>query len=336
MTDVFKAIAESTQEQFNSQYFLPSFITSALDVLKKVHLYYWTFKDYKIFQQANARNRDQGNPIVYGIVLHGLSDYNLCLKIALITKCAEDLLNQYKQVHEAYRKLTHTIYRKYPKYRKYKWEQLSQDYKPELSPSLYLTVKIQGMNLLVYLSRIFDCVTVLCTEVFKLSMDMTDTYLIANGDALAQQRGYIHMVANWNEYQARLSNNNSALLETISKTQALTDKILTKLNINKRSIDFIHFMQNSMGQAIRHIPRAVEVAEEVLDPFINVQGAIVPIELGFDQQQVAPTIPPATYPPWTGQGIRNVYPTEPQVLALLPSPTASKSKKNTVDEAYLL
>lgn len=303
MHDVlFKAVKETTEAQSALISPIPFYLQSAANLLAKGHLLWWSIKDYTLFKQTQQRNRTEGNPIAYGAALHLLSEYSTTVgyivKVALIAKCAEDLLQQYCRVYQAYSNLKAACTKNYPRYYSYDWNKLHT--KPaSYFPSFYLSLHLKGVKFVQTISKILRYISKLIIEMTTLAMRSTDVYLIANGNALAHLRACTEMIGDWKKYQARLTEDYTFLLIELDNKKELTDSILKKIGIEKRTIDLISSLRHLAAQIGKHLPTFLELAQETVEP-IFVEGKITALNLDFVEEE-PPTLKPARYPPWTGE-----------------------------------
>ncbi len=306
--NAFQAVCDTVQEELSADQF-PPFLNEAVELFSKAHLYYRNYKQIRINQNA-ARDPSKGNPAVYGAALHLLSDYttigSYALNVALIIKCTEDLLREYRQLGEDYHTLYHTIDWHYPLYYAVEWNQEAKKTHP-LSPSLSLLWQVQIMGWVRQILQITRCASVVFWQMFKLSMCLCDAYLLLEKDSQTRYEACTELVAEWDNYQTQLKEDQKLLVEELDKGYELADRILTRLGANKDS----HFIIDQLKQKIG---KFAEGTEEVLEDFYDrveetldtayIKGKIAPLHLNLDEgNAAAPTLPYSRFPPWAGQPI---------------------------------
>ncbi len=144
--DGFRAVKETILEEIDPQSF-PPFLHQTVAIFGKLHLYYRTFKQVRLFNKA-AKNPARGHPAIYGAALHLAGDYTsigYAVNVALITKCTEDLLREYREVSQAYLHLVDAVRWQYPLYHPVAWRR--GDRQTPFSPSTYLLWQVQLMSL---------------------------------------------------------------------------------------------------------------------------------------------------------------------------------------------
>ncbi|CUI17665.1 hypothetical protein PNK_2061 [Candidatus Protochlamydia naegleriophila] len=308
MDNVFQAIKETTYEEAHHHYPIPYFLEEIVDLFGKVHLYYRAIKNHRLFKQAEAEGR--GHPAVYGAALHLASDYtrlgSYAIKVALVAKCAEDLLHQYQQLHSSYRQLNDFLFQRFPIYHPIQVRPDSQK-TPYLSPSFRLFIDIEVMGFLQRLLKVFSCALQVLKEAFQMSMCLRDTYLLANGDPQAKFDACTELIGDWERYLNQLGDNQAWLREEIAKRRKLADRILTKLEARYPTTVILSRLQDAAQQtaqvAIDNWAPIQQAIFRTVDTILP-NGKIAEPRINFGQGlQFIPALPPARYPPWAGQAI---------------------------------
>ncbi|WP_068469085.1 hypothetical protein [Candidatus Protochlamydia phocaeensis] len=309
MDNVFLAIKETVCEDVQTHYPIPAFLHTTADLFGKAHLYYRTAKSYAFFQRAQEGNA--GHPAVYGAALHLISDYttvgSYALKVALITKCAEDLFHQYHRLYQSYRHLQQTFYCHFPTYHRVNWNQPSISQPTQFSPSFQLWLKVEVMGLMQQTLKVLRCAASVLWEAFKLSMCLRDAYLLANGDPQAKYDAFTELVADWERYQQQLRNDQALLRQEIAKGRLLADRILTKLDTDKTTAFILGQLEAGLTQVEQAIgpqlPAIQQAGRETLDVVLPI-GHICSLQVDLSEgTTILSPLPPGRYPPWGGQMI---------------------------------
>lgn len=328
--NVFQTVRDIIQTELENDFPLPPFSNEVLSLLSQAHIYYRTYKYEKISQKA-SKDPSQGHPAVYGAALQLLGDYtsigSYAINIALVAKCTENLLGEYRQLSESYQKLCQTTDWQYPIYHPIKWKQETKTPQNLLSPSLFLTWQIQAMGWMNQILRVKNCSLDVFRQTFKLSMSLCDAYLVLNDDPQMRYAACTELAANWNGYLNQLKENQKYLLEEIKKRSDLTDRILSELDAEEDSSSIIdqlnaEFKDFLAEQAEKMLEDIQDVAEETLDTFY-VKGKITPLHIDLTEgKNATPALPHGRFPPWTGQTV------------LLHPPKLPESHSGLIDDIF--
>lgn len=304
----FQAICDTIREECNSD-LLPPFLDVSIELFSKAHIYYRIYKQTRMNQNI-ARDPSQGNPAVYGAALQLASDYttigSYAVNIALVTKCTEDLLQEYRRLSEDYQRLRHTIDWQYPLYHSVDWKRKGNSNRL-LSPSLSILWQIQIMGRVEQILKIIRCALDVFWQLFKLSMCLCDVYLLLDGDSQTRYTACTELVADWNDYQNQLKEDHKCLVEELEKGCDLADRILTRLGIEKDSDFIIDQLKQEIGKCAQETEQVLENlydrADETLDT-VYIQGVITPLHINLTEgSATAPILPYDRFPPWAGQAI---------------------------------
>jgi hypothetical protein len=306
--NAFQAIRDTIREEINIDQ-LPPFLDEAAELLSKAHLYYRGYKQMQINQNA-ARNPSKGHPGVYGAALHVVSDYTTigayAVNLALVTKCTEDLLREYRQLSEEYQRLCHTIDWQYPLYHPVEWKREAKNTQ-SLSPSLSLLWQVQIMGWVRQILKITRCALVVFWQMFKLSMCLCDAYLLLNGDSQTRYEACTELVAEWDSYRNQLKEDQKRLVRELEKGCDLADRILTRLGAERDSSFIIDRLKQKIekftGEAEEVLAGLYDRGIETLD-MAYIKGKIAPLHIDLaESTAVAPALPYGRFPPWAGQAV---------------------------------
>lgn len=304
--DIFRIVQEVIREEVQvNSYPLPPFLYKAADLFNKAHIYYRMYKHAKIYENA-AKNPLNGRPEIYGAALQLLGDYtsigSYAVTVALVTKCVEDILQEYRQLSEDYQEFQQAISRSYPLYQPLDWKRGKKISQIPVPPSFYLYWQIKVNGRIKQLIKVIQCTFKVFWQTFKLSMCLCDAYLIFNNDPQTRYEACTELMANLNHYWKQLKENQKRLLEEIENGCKLADHILIRLNLKKDSTFIIHQLKGKIEEfAEKTFKNIYDVTGETLDTFYT-KGKIVPLHINFSKNNAKlPLIPLGQFPPWGGQ-----------------------------------
>lgn len=306
----FQAMRATIREELKADYPLPPFLDQTVDLFRKVHIYYRTYK-YTLMHEKASKNKSKGHPAVYGAALHLVGDYtsigSYALQVALVTKCTQDLLQEYRQLSESYQKFRHTVKKQYPIYQHVEWKKEKIVSKATLSPSLYLTLRVRIIGVMRQMLKITRCTLEIFKQMFKLSMCLGDACLLFNKDPQMRYEACTELVAKWDQYQNQLKDDKKLLAEELEKSSELADHILKKMGVKKDSTFIIDELKKTMESLSEESDGLLDdiyaVAEETLDTFY-VKGKITPLHIDLALGKLAPpALPYGRFPPWAGQKV---------------------------------
>jgi hypothetical protein len=304
----FQAVRDTIREEIGIQQ-LPPFLDQTVEVFNKVHLYYRTFKQATFLRKA-AQDPSKGNPAVYGAALHLLGDYtsigSYAVNVALVTKCAQDLLQEYRNLSVDYNVLCQTIKWQYPLYYPIEWKRGKPDAQSILSPSFYLSWHVQEMGFVRQILKITRCALHVFWQLFKLSMSLCDAYLLLNGDSQARYEGCTELIAEWDNYQKHLKESQKFLMKEIEKGSQLADRILEHLAIKNNSSSILA----QLKPIIQGLKIDSQTSHDLFETFqetwdiVYAKGKITPLHIDLAEGTAAPsTLPHGRFPPWAGQQV---------------------------------
>jgi hypothetical protein len=312
--NAFQAVRHTIQQEFRAEE-LPPFLNQTIEVFRKAHLYYRTFKQIQLFQRA-AQHPSQGHPAIYGAAIQLVGDYTsigYALNIVLVAKCTEDLLREYRQLTKDYHLLRESLKWQYSPYRPMEWRR--EGYLARvISPSLYLFYQAQVLGLVRRIMEIACYVLQVVWQSFKISMCLCDAYLILGGDSHARYEACTELVAEWDRYRNQLKEKPIKILKEIERSCALTDRILHEAGATKRCSFIIENLRQKLGKLANQMEEGLnefgDITEETLDTFY-VKDKIIPLHLNLAEGKAAPpALPRRQFPPWAGQKV-----------SLIPKPT---------------
>ncbi len=301
----FQALRATVLEEAAPQA-IPSFLHTAVDLFGKGHAYARTFKLLNIFKKAE-QNPQRGHPAIYGAALQLAGDYTslgYSLNVALLAKCAQDLLTEYISLNQSYLSFKAAIQCHYPLYQPVNWHKPQKQENFTFSPS-FLIYQVQLRQNIAYIHKIFQCALDMLWQAFRLSMALRDAYLVFEGDPLARYEACTELVANWDDYQRHLKNHQEQLVEELEKGQALADRILTRLDLHNTQF-ILHFLKNQLpqNQNIKAgLDNVLEAANRAVDTFY-IPGKVTPLHIDLAEgKDQPPALAPGRFPPWAGQKV---------------------------------
>jgi hypothetical protein len=325
MATVYQAIHQTVFEQAQIDYQIPPCVEPITKIFGHAHRFYRVFKYDRLLQHANQQGR--GHPAVYGAALHLVGDFTTwgayALKVALIAKCAEDLLHQYQNLHLSFCRLKSTIDQRFPHSPPDLFKSSIPQKNVYLSPAFQLQISSQVILLKYRLLNIFNACLEVLIETFKLSMCMQDTYLLTQGNPQAQYEACTELVGDWDRYFSQLQNDTLYLKEQIFKKKELTNRILTKLETDRNAEKILRHLDlmnpqsppSSTPSTWNTVAEAIGRTTDAILPAGRVSA--IHIDLG-EGQDFVPALPPARYPPWGGQIIHHPTPSARRSLVEQP------------------
>ena len=313
--DSYQAIKETLQAQAP----LPSLLNAAVDIFKKCSIYYRSYKTYRLFNNA-AQNPSRGNPAVYGAALQIAGDAtavgSLALHVALTAKCTMDLLQLQRDLSDAYQKLCLTWKWQYPIRRTINWSQQPKGAKLSHIPSLFLPQRVKSVGLAGQVLKTGRCALKVLQQAFKLSMDLSNAYLLLKGDPMMRFEACTDLAANWEHYRESLKNNQTLLCEKIENGSAYADSLLTKLGVQKNSKDIIAGLKqqfSGISDSTNSLRDDLWTAAEETIETVFIPGKITPLHIDLNDGDLASEgLPYNRFPPWGGQA--GVLPKPPSLF----------------------
>lgn len=310
MIHPFQVLRLVIQEELAIEHPFPPILETAVELLRKVHPYYRYYRRNQIGHKAN-KTPLKGHPAIYGAALHLLHDYTqigaYAVNLALITKCAEDLLFEYRQLDDHYHQLIESIHWKYPLYHPIQWKYEKGEEGQVGSSPLYFVLECHAMRLVQQIMHITSCALAVFKQLFKLSMCLCDAHLLFNNDPHMYHEACTDLVAKWDHYVNELKTNQNQLVQEIENRQALANRLLKHLGIDHKSISFIAQLNDKIKKWMKDnealLTDIYHVAEETLDT-IYVKGKITPLHIDLTAVHAAkPKIPYSRFAPWAGQAV---------------------------------
>lgn len=297
-----------------------------LSLFSKPYLYYRSFRFLSFIQQPQDVPTKNAAAIK-GAALHLLSDFttigNYALQIALIAKCAEDLIQEYRKLGDCYQQLRQTVYWQYPSYEPIKKKEISA-----LPPWLILRKK-ELQSLIGQMRRIIQAVGEILRQGCRLSIRLYEAYLLFNGDQQVQYEGCVELIAEWNRYQDQLQNNYQRLIEELQKGSKLADRIFIRLGKPAKTEEIIEKLRQSFNHigniSSDWIKDCKQAAVETLDS-VYIDGKMTPLHINFQFKPKSPHSLSLSFPAWAGQQLPKPPPSSPM------SPIFSSTKSNPLSK----
>lgn len=306
--NTFQILRDSIQEELQLDQPLPPYLDETVELFRKVHIYYRTYRHIQIHQNAD-QDPSKGHPAVYGAALQLLGDYttigSYAVNVALVTKCAEDLLKEYRQLDDDYQRLCEAIEWKYPLYHHVEWKEEKKETQNLFSPYLTVAWQTQSMEIVRQILKITSCALDVFWQMFKLSMCLCDAYLLCNDDPQIRYEACTELVAEWDQYQSLLKEDQKRLVEEIEKGSELADRILTRLGVQDDSTSIVNQLKEKIEELAEEAEETLDdlynVGEETLDT-VYVKGKITPLHINLTAVNAEiPTFPYSRFPPWGGR-----------------------------------
>jgi hypothetical protein len=244
---IYQAIQSTVWEEFRLQH--PSFPKlghQALLLFGRAHLYYRSFKWIRWSSQSPPGSA-QIHPAIYGAAIQTLADTtnigNYALNIALIAKCAADLLDDYYRLGQSYQRLRETIRHQYPVYSLVLKSPSTSLQPGVVIPAWLIVQQIRLMQMWRQVCKIMQCVLDVCWQAFQLSVHLQDSYLLFQGDAQTRYEACTEIAADWDRYKNQLGDSQTRLIEEIQKRSHLIDSILSRLGQPTQSAEMIRTLQ---------------------------------------------------------------------------------------------
>lgn len=341
MNNHFEILRRTLREEIQENYSLPSFLDETVDFFRKAHIYYRTYKYTKIHENA-SQDSSRGHPAIYGAALQLIGDYTsigaYAINVALVTKCAQDLLEQYRLLGKDYQKLCQAVNWQYPLYYPIEWQKEKKTSSEVLSPSLYLNWQVHIMGWIRQIQKITRCTLDVFWQMFKLSMCLCDAYLLFNDDPQTRYIACTELVAEWDQYQDQLKENQKRLAKEIEKSRPFIDHLLEQLGIEKKSsfiIDQLKETFETISEATEDVLEDIyDVAVETVDT-VYAKGKITPLHIDLAEgNAIAPALPPGRFPPWAGQTVTLAPPAQPAIS--LPKDPLKSVKNLLADNVPLI
>lgn len=302
---IFQALRQTVLEEAAPQS-VPSFLHTTVDLLGKAHTCCRTIKLLNVFTKAQ-QNPQRGHPAIYGAALQLAGDYTSLgygLNVALLAKCAQDILSEYASLSQSYLSFKAVIQCHYPLYQPVHWKKASPQESLLFSPS-FLIYRVELTQLIQKIDKIVQCVLDMLWQSFRLSMALRDAYLVFEGDPLARYEACTELIANWDDYQRHLKNHQELLVEELEKGQALADRILTRLNLHNTQF-ILYFLKNHLPQnqnVKAALENVLEAANRAADT-VYIPGKVTPLHIDLAEgQDQPPALAPGRFPPWAGQEV---------------------------------
>ncbi len=318
--EAFQAVLDTIKQEVDVQQFSP-FLDQTITSLSKAHIYYCTYKQVQIQNQA-AKNPSQGNPAVYGAAVQLIGDHttigSYAVTVALVTKCTEDLLNEYRQLKTDHHALKAAYQWHYPTYQPVAWKQ-GKTTPYVLSPFVYLFSQLHVIKIAKQIIKIVRCALQVFWQSFRISMCLCDAYLMLHGDPRARYEACTELVAQWACYQAQLNQlkdeAQEKLIDKVEQSCDLANHILKRVGTVEDASSVIQKLKATMKDIADQLEEEEEdlyhVAERAEDA-VFVKGKIIPLRLNLAEGKAAPpALPRGRFPPWAGQNISLIVPQSP-------------------------
>lgn len=298
---------EGLIDQLHIEYPIPPLLDDVIQIFFKVHMYYKAFQFAYISQEAGI-NPLQAHPAIFGAALQLLGDNTtigaLAVNAALVVKCAEDILQEYRELMDAYQNLCEVFNWSYPTYEHVTVLKDSQELHGIIPPFIYLFWYGHCVSFLTQLEKMIIAAAIAVSRIFRISMCQYDAYLLFIGDTQARFEACTELVADWSRYREQLLTDTSFLFDKIEQSSAFADRIFERLGVKSTSSTFLAELR---GQAASwQDSKEMEIVKDVLGISINSVYLEGKNPLTFtpqlrDHQGHVSILPEDRFPPWGGE-----------------------------------
>lgn len=222
MSNVPYVIKNTVLEDVQCQFSIPGPLIKLVDFVESSNLFLY-YRTYRLTTYVNP-----GHAVITGGVLHsgakflGISSY---VKVALYIKCAFDLLERYRHLHEACLQFKEAAQFKYPVYRPMNWDFTEN----AISPGLAIWWNITARKYIEQTWKVIVCAAIVLWEAFKTGIFLRDLYLLTKGDGTIEFYAYTDLAENLGRYGDELEKNAALLVEKLKSAESLGNRLLTKL-----------------------------------------------------------------------------------------------------------
>ncbi len=309
--NLFGVVQKIVQEEFA----LPVFVHQTIDLIGKGHLYFRAYKYGKTYEKSSLHPLKE-HSAVYGAIFHLLGEMtsigSYAVTVALITKCAEDLLQGYRNLNEDYQTLYQKIHCQYPIDQPLKWNRKGLQ-SILFSPSLILVWQVQIIEKSRQILKIARCASRVLWQLFKLSVYVCDARLLLNDDPQTRYMACTELMHDWERYQAQMEENQQRLIEEIQKRSVLADRILYQLGLSRNSaVILIEMRKKFLGfiSAKKEIFEDISYAAQETLNTVYIKGKITALSINVRNRK-SNVLPSQPFPHWGGQQIKETSSTIP-------------------------
>jgi hypothetical protein len=283
------AIKKLVLKEVKSKYSIPSPLLKVVDFIEKSNLFFF-YHTYKLTTYVNPRDA-----VINGGVLYGGSkilEFLRCppyLKIAIYVKCAFDVLERYRLLHEACTNLKNAVQFKYPIYQPMEW-----DFKKNrISPSLAIWWNSTVKKYLQQTWKVIVCAMKVLWEAFKVGIFLRDLYLLTNGDSTVEFYAFTDLAENMGKYKDDSISNAKLLVEHLKSNESLANRLLIRLG----STDTVG---NCIDAIFTKYPQILDELKEQAETFKENGRSL--LERGqIDLSGRTSILPECRYVPYVGQ-----------------------------------
>lgn len=273
------AIHETVHEK-TTNYALPQGLNHLGKFFDKIHTLSWIAKDWISYGRAKQAPPQQGNATVYAACLQIFSSQiqplSYPIKLAILAKCTQDLVEHRRQIFKSYKRLDRVIQHEFPlAHKKLSW---------------------QDSRLYKFIQRLFD----VTTQLFWLTMRVKDIELLfIKQDSLAEHRALRELIEDLQNYCEKVSKNQALLTEDLKMKEELIIEILNKLGTSgqQMSKQFHEHMVTLPHKLATNLPTLGQFLQPLFNP-----GEVHAIHI---RTKKTPTIRPTRFVPWLGQKVHD-------------------------------
>lgn len=276
---------------------LPSPLEKTVFTFHQLHRYCRFFKATQLVNRHISSHNS--NPIVYGTALDFIASQSTAisfgLNIALVIKCAEDILGEYKKLSDAYNTLQSAIACEFPP------RVFVKEVGIHLPPPLF-ALKFRLLRAQKQITIIIKALAVFLKQIFHLSLALCDAELLCRNDPYMKLYACTELACKWSTYFDGLRRDLFVLNEELENRKELIERLLKTLNIpsgDLKKLEELKVIANEIAPYGRPIH---EVAKDAMRSFYRT-GKITPIDLSVDLPKKIPPGYSSRGPAWRGEAI---------------------------------
>jgi hypothetical protein len=290
-------------EKAEGEHPISPFLSEVITIFNRSHLYYRTYK----FSTVLTQNGADGNSAIYGIGLQNISGwsptFSVLLNLALIIKCAEDLLGEYRKLGRYQSKLVDALNTTFTTHHSYDKPKITKFTLFSASTITYMNVQVKFFFVRTW--TICSLAIQILGQCFVISMCLCDAHLLLQGDVRSRTEACTELVIGWKKYKKDLKNNQGSVLKALKNSQELTDIFLEKFGVSFRMKTILDQFDDAMNlRSQGHLSHFVQAVDLTVKTFYEEDG-IVGIRLQIPEDQSPPQVY-QHFPSWAGQEIYEV------------------------------
>lgn len=294
----------AVKQYASSEYEFPSWVDGTIDQLCSLHMYYNAFRQNALF--SRSKTYSEGRAIMLGSAIHFAGDHNkmagYALDLLLVSKCAIDVLQHYRDLSASYEHLKNDLRGQYPDCQSVDFTaQFLMDHGIVfLRPSLYRQIEFKIIILFRSIHVIIASTLVFAWHVFKTSMCLRDVFLLLHRDPRARFEACTFLVADCEGYQQKWCRNVKSLMEELKGAAGVIDGIFKSAKLEENS----GFISNSLQLAEEIVIEEAQIISDSLSQTIRTvyhQNGLMPLNIRFFSLRPPEYEEPLRGPYWKGE-----------------------------------